>query len=228
MFNSASSNDTVLLRVKGPWWVRRGCVAGASDGFQKQLPPPPKPWWQTVLGRLTLPHWLFSLREGEGLLAARGLRLLELAVTPDKGLAVQLDRVIAFEPSLSLRTRYVRRIPMSGAGAKHVGFFTGTGRVIAAAISCLQQVEIDATADTVLPADVDFDPEAVVAWSSDLKFRFTLYRLTWSTFLSPRGFRETRMTFTGAGLLWLDAGCEPAPLARARSRQLPAGPFGAR
>ncbi len=181
-----------------------------------------------MLGRLTLQHWLFSLREGEGLLAARGLGLVELAVTQEKGLAVQLDRVIAFERDLALRTRYVRRVPMSGAGARHVGFFTGTGRVVVAAIACLQQIEIDARDETSLPADADFDPEAVVAWSADLKFRFILYRLTWSTFLSPRGFRETRMTFTGAGSLWLDAGCEPAPLSPTRSRQLPARPFGAR
>ena len=221
-------SDPFFLRVEGTWWVRRGCVAAAFGGFQTQQPAPPRPWWQTVFGRLAMRNWLFTLRRGEAILAARGLRLVELRVSPQSGLAVQLDRVIAFEPGLELRTRYVRRVPLSGAGARHAGFFSGAGRVIVAAIGCLEVVQVDAAEGDAALMPPDFDPDAVVAWSSDLKFGFTLHRLTWSTFLSPKGFRETRVTFSGAGPLWLDAGCEPSPVAPSRVRQLPSGPFGSR
>ncbi|MCX5769444.1 MAG: AIM24 family protein [Candidatus Hydrogenedentes bacterium] len=228
MSGSSDPKDPFLLRVEGAWWVRRGCVAAASCGFQTQQPPPPKPWWQVMLGRRAMQTWLFSLRHGEGLLAARGLRLIELSVSPQNRLAVQLDRVIAFEEGLEFATRYVRRIPLSGAGARHAVFFSGAGRVVVAAVGSLHEVRLGGAGEDSAMAPPDFDPEAVVAWPADLKLRFTLHRLTWSTFLSPRGFRETRVTFSGAGSLWLDAGCEPAPLAPMRGRQLPAGPFGAR
>lgn len=202
--DSSGSEGPHLLSVQGSWWVRRGCLAVARGGFRHERDPEGGPWTRWARG-YSLRHRTFARRDGEGVLAGGGLRLVSVAVTPDAPLTVRLHRLIAFEDGLEFKAHFVRRIPLSTMGGWPAVALRGAGTAVAALRGASMVVELGDD-----PGDIDFDPESVVAWSGHLTYRIALHRLTWRHVLSPTGYRETRMVFDGAGTVWVDAGTGPA------------------
>lgn len=203
-----------LLSVDGRFWVKRGCVVTAWGPFRHECPPANRGMLARMSSRFKVLHRTFALRSGRGLLAANGMRLIELAVLPNESLTVRLERLIAFSDSLEFTTRFIRRVPLSGSGGWHVARLAGNGRAIIAAVGQAQRVDGKSTNGE----ESDFDPECVLAWAGNAPPIFSLNRLTLLTVLSPQGYRETRMALPNTATVWVD--CSARPLTNLRAQAM--------
>ena len=206
---TAENLNPGLISVTGRWWCRHGCIAAAFGDFRKSGVSPTQKGFRRFLSAYSLQHRLFAVHEGQGLLSAGGLQLTWLDIVPENPITIRLDRLAAFEESLAVNIRFIRRIPMTGAGAWHAAVLSGRGHAILATLGPPHHLE-----ERHLPGgwiDADFDADAVAAWSGTLSPTFAVHKLTWTTLLSPSGYREARLRFTGSGSVWLDAGAIALP-----------------
>ncbi len=211
-----------LLAVEGRAWVRRGCVAAAWETFRDECPDPVESRIARLLLRYRVLRRLFTLRDGRGLLAAGGLCLIQLPVSSENSLTVRLDRLIAFSDSLAFRSRFIRRIPMSGAGGWHSATLSGDGWAVVGAMG--DPIVLRPANISDMPTaseELDLDPDSALAWSGNAELRFTLRRLSWFTMLSFSGYRETRLTLSGYKAVWLDASASPRPIHQISARTAP-------
>jgi len=175
----------------------------AGGEFRFPQSPPRPPGWRGWFSRFSWLQRFYQLRRGDGIVSTGDLTAVVLNVEPETPLQVRMSRLIAFEAGLEFRHRFLRRIPMSPAGAWHTVILSGQGRAV---VGCIGRPLV-ISLNEELSQETDFEPDAVVAWQpAHVPVRFALHRLTLATFLLPAGAKQIRMTIGGPSRAWLDGG----------------------